>query len=907
MKPQQLISFLRHCYIADNREAKLLDVFDKNKINFLNFIEGTEELANQHFPKIPIPNEYAEKILSALQLSSKDKNLVYGSLFLIGKNLTEENGSRVCAPLLLFPCSIHTKNGFAYASIDYSNPKINESAFDLIKHSFDKKTYPDLSKLRTSSLNFKQVSAICSLLNSWAPEVNTDKCLLFPRLTRATTIKRLLQPKQREKISGYELISASAIFLSVHSKNTFGIVSELTKLAESNRYSSAINSLFRKENKHITLENNSFFLPTVLNNAQRKAVTNSHTFSKSLIIGPPGTGKSYTIANIAIDYFMKGKSVLITAKQDEAVDVIAEKIANLIDNDEVLIRGGAKGNRWKMTKLLRKHLNMMDPKESYQLEELEKEHHRVEKQLKQLENRLKRRITQEIQWSKNLTSDLFIDKMKSFLIENTHRWHTAHWTLLQEINALTAEKISIQKQLIEAKHKNSIWRTLSTERELIEHLYQSITSHKINQWEELQNQINYPQLIKTFPIWLTKTTDCYRILPLEKNLFDLVIIDEASQCDLASVLPAIQRAKNVVVVGDPNQLKHVSFLSSLKQAQIAKHLNIYQNSISQLNYRTTSFLDFFSQQLTSQNQVTFLNEHYRSYPSIIDFSNQNIYHGRLKILKHEVHKNQKTGIILHKTAGSRNVKGFNASETKKIVSILTKIVHKYQSTAASEKPSIGVLSPFRDQVQHLSQEISSNFNYDSIESHRIIVGTPFSFQGEERDIMLLSFSVCNKSHFASFNYASKPDILNVAITRAKTIQHIIYSFRPESLDDNQLLKLYFNHIQKKTNSAKSNTTTVYESFIQEVIDFIQQLGKNYFVDFEIAGIQIDIAVQTENQLIGIDLIGYPGKYEEAINVENYKIISRANFPIFPLSYSFWKFQPQQTRSQLQHFLESNYL
>ena len=48
-------------------------------------------------------------------------------------------------------------------------------------------------------------------------------------------------------------------------------------------------------------------------------------------------------------------------------------------------------------------------------------------------------------------------------------------------------------------------------------------------------------------------------------MFDVAIIDEASQCDIASCFPILFRAKRAVIVGDDKQLPHLSFLGGEKQ------------------------------------------------------------------------------------------------------------------------------------------------------------------------------------------------------------------------------------------------------------------------------------------------------------------------------------------------------
>jgi superfamily I DNA and/or RNA helicase len=866
-------------------------------------LEGEEELINQLHPKLPLPSEYAEKVQATVQLSSKDKELLYGSLYIIGSNLADSSAGRICTPLLLFPCDIAQEGDHHYVSLKSARPRINESAFALLKQSFNKSSLLDLTEVGKSPVNFGQVASICKTIANWITEVDTTQAMLFPQLWKESKLRRKLQPKQREKIPTYELIPASAIFVSSQSSETYGILSELSELEKTDSYSPALQSVFTTS-QPLFSQVDELFLPSILNESQTKAVHNAHTHNASLIIGPPGTGKSFTIANIAIDHYMRGESVLITSKQDEAVDIISEKVKELIGSDEILIRGGAKSNRWKMTKQLRKQLNMRFTNEFDKVKRYERKFEQITQRISLLENEIEERFQQEIQWSRDLTGKGFSSSLKSLFIKVAHNWHSPHWHLLADLNGAIDEKTALSKKLLPLKHNKAIWDALYLRRNVLERLYQSMTSHQTNQWEELQNDLDYTQLLKTFPIWLTKLTDCYRILPLQKELFDVVIIDESSQCDMASVLPVIQRAKRVVVVGDPNQLRHVSFLSKGKQFQLATKLDLPSTIATEYDYRNISFLDQLSKNITSQEQVTFLNEHYRSYPSIIQFSNKQFYSEALRLMKHESIDSQFSGNVLHQIRGKRSRQGVNQEEAEAMIQLLKQLVRNYAEFEKTTCPSIGILSPFRDQVNHISKCISQQFSITQLERHKLSVGTPYTFQGEERDIMLISFAVDDDSHPAAFSYLNKADVFNVGITRAKTAQHIFYSFDPSLVDNQHLVTLYINDIEVNKPLQIETGKANHEAFINEVIAFIKNMNLKSWVNYDIAGLRLDIMVKSSNRLLGIDLIGFPGEYEEALSVQRYKILSRAGVSIFPLSYSYWTLQTEETKRELKAYLSS---
>ena len=78
-------------------------------------------------------------------------------------------------------------------------------------------------------------------------------------------------------------------------------------------------------------------------------------------------------------------------------------------------------------------------------------------------------------------------------------------------------------------------------------------------------------------------SDAASILPLQRDMFDLVIIDESTQCDIASSFPVLQRGKRAVVVGDPKQLRHLSFLPRERQEAIADRYSLSAPTVARFD------------------------------------------------------------------------------------------------------------------------------------------------------------------------------------------------------------------------------------------------------------------------------------------------------------------------------------
>ena len=188
--------------------------------------------------------------------------------------------------------------------------------------------------------------------------------------------------------------------------------------------------------------------------------------------------------------------------------------------------------------------------------------------------------------------------------------------------------IAVTKSYLKSNFNRQVHQALFHNRTMFRDFLKSLSARQSSKQERLFEKIDLKLLKQTFPIWLVNMADVHNALPLQKEFFDLAIIDEASQCDIASCLPIIQRAKRVVIVGDPKQLKHVSFLSRSAQMALEEKNGIVRGPAEiYTDYRNTSILDLVNDRITNQEQVCFLNEHFRSQPQIIAFSNKAFLQG----------------------------------------------------------------------------------------------------------------------------------------------------------------------------------------------------------------------------------------------------------------------------------------
>lgn len=93
-------------------------------------------------------------------------------------------------------------------------------------------------------------------------------------------------------------------------------------------------------------------VPALLSRSQERILASSKVNPITLCHGPPGTGKSFTIAAVALNHMAQGESVLVASHMDHAVDVVEEKIDTMLGGAEVTVRAGRQGYLSQLKKFM---------------------------------------------------------------------------------------------------------------------------------------------------------------------------------------------------------------------------------------------------------------------------------------------------------------------------------------------------------------------------------------------------------------------------------------------------------------------------------------------------------------------------------------------------------------------------
>lgn len=262
-------------------------------------------------------------------------------------------------------------------------------------------------------------------------------------------------------------------------------------------------------------------------------------------------------------------------------------------------------------------------------------------------------------------------------------------------------------------------------------------------------------------------------IPFKAGLYDMVIIDEASQCDIASVLPLLYRAKQAVILGDQQQLSHICSLSATQDARLLEKYDIDLR----WSYSACSLYSVAASMIDSTQAIS-LRDHHRSHGDIIGYSNTEFYKDTLRIAtaydRLICPKNVSAGIHWVNIAGQsrrpQNGGALNYSEVKAVVSNLVQLV-----LVEGYHGSIGVVTPFRAQADQIRKEIDK---FEALRlalvNNKFLVDTVHAFQGDERDLMLFSTVISDGISQSSLRFlAQTQNLFNVAVSRARAVLIVI--------------------------------------------------------------------------------------------------------------------------------------
>lgn len=285
----------------------------------------------------------------------------------------------------------------------------------------------------------------------------------------------------------------------------------------------------------------------------------------------------------------------------------------------------------------------------------------------------------------------------------------------------------------------------------------------------------FPSLVNILSCWGITSLSARGRIPLEPGFFDLVVVDEASQCDIASALPLLFRAKAAVIIGDPQQLRHITGIPSRRDRELLQKHSL-TDGFAKWAYSENSLFDLACP-LAAQGDLILLRDHHRSHAHIIEFSNQQFYEGKLRVATRHDRLNSPSRstpairwIAIQGSVTSPGSGALNDPEASAVLAELHRLVIEqgYRGT-------VGVVTPFRAQANRIRELVEAHPQANVLlDGTQLLVDTVHRFQGDERDVILFSPVISEGITEGAVGFLRKTgNLFNVAITRARAALVVI--------------------------------------------------------------------------------------------------------------------------------------
>ena len=383
--------------------------------------------------------------------------------------------------------------------------------------------------------------------------------------------------------------------------------------------------------------------------------------------------------------------------------------------------------------------------------------------------------------------------------------------------------------------------------------------------EDLRKQKKklFSSVVKAFPAICVSNLSVRHVAPLSVEAVDLVVIDEASQCDIASSLPMLVRGKRAVVIGDEKQLIHISNISKIDDQQLQAKHGLTEVDEQRFLYSSQSLFDLCRTTIGTSGAYTILKDHYRSRVEIIQFSNEAFYGNQLMVwtdYRQLKETGDVEGICWHDVKGQvirpSGGSAYNLEECKVVVDVLKGLIRK----ALDKRASIGIVTPFREQENKIKDLVLKEVTVDTMEALDLKIDTAHGYQGDERDIIIFSPVVSTGIHEWTKGFlANTQNLFNVAITRPRAELHIVgdrEACAKSSIEYLEKFVQYVGRTRKVDVFKKGQYKELFDSEWEEMFYYkLKERGIETIPQLAIHQYKLDLAILDHDPPINVEING----------------------------------------------------
>ena len=406
------------------------------------------------------------------------------------------------------------------------------------------------------------------------------------------------------------------------------------------------------------------------------------------------------------------------------------------------------------------------------------------------------------------------------------------------------------------------------------------------------------------PAWIMPIDKAMDSLNPDKNRFDIVIVDEASQSDISS-LAVLYMGKKQIIVGDDKQVSpmavglNVDNITNLRKMYLSDDI---PNSI--IYDSTTSIYDIA---VTTYTPLM-LREHFRCVPDIIGYSNWLSYDGKIKPLRAASDSNLLPAVVNYRVdGGERSGKQkINEPEAQAIVALIRSCIEQPEY----KDKTIGVISLLGVEQAKLIESLihaDDNISPSEIEKRHILCGDSSNFQGDERDVIYLSMVDCpqkpNKilklrGYGADDAYRKR---YNVATSRARDQLWVVNSIDPgtnlNAGDIRRGLLEYALNPHSRDIMEREVQEKAESPFEAAVAMALKNRGFNVVQQWEVGAYRIDMVINPTTDQIAIECDGerwHSTDVQIRNDMERQTVLERIGWKFIRIRGSEYYSQPEKT-------------
>ena len=468
-----------------------------------------------------------------------------------------------------------------------------------------------------------------------------------------------------------------------------------------------------------------------------------------------------------------------------------------------------------------------------------------------------------------------------------------------EISAIIAKLASLHAwSFCFSRLKEDHRRHMEAWQQSMRRLGKGTGKHAPRHRREAQRHLN--ECREAVPAWVMPLHRVWDTVDPAPGMFDVIIVDEASQCGVEA-LPLFYLSKKILIVGDDKQISPdaVGLPRDAVHRLMEEFLYDFQFKSS---FDVESSLFDHGKLRYGTRRIT-LREHFRCMPEIIRFSNDLCY-SDTPLIPLRQYGPSRLPPLEHVFVGG----GYREGSNNRIVNrpeaeaIIEKILEFCENGQHADKTIGVVVLQGEAQAGLIEGQLLERLGAEEMERRRLVCGNPYSFQGDERDIMFLSMVAAPNERIGPLTKAADERRFNVAASRARDQMYLFHSVTSNDLSTSclrrQLLEFFENTKLRKIagidreelerratqdNRSVIRPPTPFESWF-EVDVALELLRKGYIIlpQHEIASKRIDLVVEGGQARLAIECDGDkwhgPDRYEA--DMQRQRMLERCGWEFF---------------------------